>query len=258
MSEWFEKEDFWITFAPIMFDDARWREAPTVAKFVKKIARLKDGDSVLDAGCGLGRISVELAALNLDVTGVDIIRSELDAAKESASAEGVSLKLIKADLRNFISPQKFDCAVNLYTSFGYCDSKQDDFKIIKNICENLKKGGIFILECVSRETAILYFTKGEIFTRAGFKVVTNFSVEGAWEGLRSQWTLYDEKTTDLQIEKGEAKPAANHIFVQRLYSAPDLCEKIVECGFSQAKIYGDFDFSPYDENAKTMVIVAKK
>ena len=124
--QWFEKEDFWINFAPIMFDDARWTEAPTVAEYVKKIANLKKGDSVLDAGCGLGRISVELAALGLDVTGVDIIQAELDAAAESAQDEGVPLKLINADLRTFTSEKKFNCAINLYTSFGYCDTIEED------------------------------------------------------------------------------------------------------------------------------------
>jgi hypothetical protein len=29
-------------------------------------------------------------------------------------------------------------------------------------------------------------------------------------------------------------------------------------GFKSAEIYGDFDFSPYNEKARTMVIVAKK
>ena len=52
MKQWFEEEDFWINYAPIMFDDARWAEAPDVAEYVKKIANLKEGDSVLDAGCG--------------------------------------------------------------------------------------------------------------------------------------------------------------------------------------------------------------
>ena len=128
-TEWFEKEDFWITFAPIMFDDARWAEAPDVAEYVQKLAGLQQGDSVLDAGCGLGRISVELALLGLDVTGVDIIQAELDAAKESASDEGVPLTLINADLRTFTSDKKFDCVVNLYTSFGYCDTIEEDMMI---------------------------------------------------------------------------------------------------------------------------------
>ena len=117
MSQWFEKEDFWITYAPIMFDENHWKEAPAVAEYVKKIAKLSEEDSVLDAGCGLGRISVELAALGLNVTGVDIIEAELQAAEESANAEGVKLNLVKADLRTFSEQKKYDCVINLYTSF---------------------------------------------------------------------------------------------------------------------------------------------
>nr|MCR5764468.1 class I SAM-dependent methyltransferase [Treponema sp.] len=61
MAEWFESEDFWTTYGPIMYDDNLWAEAPDVADYVCKIARLKKGSKVLDAACGIGRISVELA-----------------------------------------------------------------------------------------------------------------------------------------------------------------------------------------------------
>ena len=247
--DWFESENFWTQYAPIMFDDARWAEAPAVAQYVKDLAGLTSGSKVLDAGCGLGRISVELAALDLDVTGVDIIQSELDAARESAEAEGVPLTLINHDLRTFCAPGKFDCAINLYTSFGYCATIEEDMQILRNIADSLKPGGTFILECTSRETAILYWTPGEEFERAGYKVVTHFEVVGAWEGLRSQWTLYPLDHTDKVID---------HTFVQRLYPASFLRDKLLDFGFSSAEVYGDYDLSPYNEKARTMILIAKK
>ena len=231
-----------------MFDDARWAEAPTVAQYVKDIAGLGEGDKILDAGCGLGRISVELAALGLDVTGVDIIQSELDAARESAEAEGVPLALINHDLRSFQAREQFDCAINLYTSFGYCATIEEDMKILKNIADSVKTGGTLIMECTSRETAIMYFTAGEEFERAGYKVVTHFEVVGAWEGLRSQWTLYPL----------ESKQAIDHTFIQRLYPATFLRDKLIDFGYSKVNIYGDFDKSPYNEHARTMLIIGKK
>ena len=246
--DWFESENFWTQYAPIMFDDARWAEAPTVAQYVKGIAGLGEGDKILDAGCGLGRISVELAALGLDVTGVDIIQSELDAARESAEAEGVPLTLINHDLRSFQAREQFDCAINLYTSFGYCATIEEDMKILKNIADSVKTGGTLIMECTSRETAIMYFTAGEEFERAGYKVVTHFEVVGAWEGLRSQWTLYPL----------ESKQAIDHTFIQRLYPATFLRDKLIDFGYSKVNIYGDFDKSPYNEHARTMLIIGKK
>lgn len=246
--QWFENEDFWNNYSPIMFDSNRWAEAPTIAEKLTLIAGLKKGTTILDAGCGPGRISVELAKLGYDVTGVDLIQSELDAAKESADDEEVELNLVKADLRNFKSEKKFDCAINLYTSFGYCATIEEDVQILKNIFDSLKEDGFFVLECLSRETAILYFTEGEWFERAGKTVLTEFSFEGSFEGLRSKWILIDDKTGQRM----------EHEFVQRLYSAIELKRILVGIGFKSCEIYGDFDFSPYNEKARTMVLVARK
>ena len=138
--------------------------------------------------------------------------------------------------------------LNLYTSFGYCDTIEEDVQILQKIYSNLRDDGFFILENLSRETAILYFTEGEWFQRAGKTVLTQFTVEGAWEGLRSKWILIDEKTNE-RIE---------HEFVQRLYSGVELKRILTGIGFKSVEIYGDFDFSPYNEKARTMVIVARK
>lgn len=245
--QWFENEEFWKRFAPIMFDAERWAEAPCVAEYIVKNASLEKGSAILDAGCGPGRISLALASLGMDVTGVDIIQSELDAAKESADDEGLPITFLNKDLRFFRAKRKFDCAVNLFTSFGYCDTCQEDFSILKNIARALKKGGTFILETTCRETAILYFTEGEQFERNGLSVTTHFSVEGAWEGLRSNWTITDKNGG-----------IYTHEFVQRLYAATELRDMMLKAGFKTAVITGDFDGSPYNQHARTAVITAQK
>ena len=245
--EWFEDEDFWLNYSPIMFDSQIWAQAEGTALACVELAGLKKGNAVLDACCGPGRISVELALCGMDVTGVDITQPFLDAAAESAKDEGVALTLINHDMRTFESSKKFDAAVNVFNSFGYCDSIEDDMKIVRSIFESLKKGGTFILECISREIAVRYFTEGEWFERDNKTVLTKFSVQGAWEGLNSKW---------IYIEKNGKR--VEHEFTQRLYSAADLRERLLAMGFSSADVYGDFYKAPYDYNAKTMVLVAVK
>lgn len=246
--EWFENADFWLNYGPIMFDGQQWSQAHGIAEKCIELAGLKEGNSVLDACCAVGRISIELALGGMNVTGVDITQPFLDAAKESAEDEGVTLELINQDMRSFKSKKKFDAAVNIYNSFGYCDKIEDDIKILKQIYKSLKKGGVFILECISRESALKFFTPGEWFERAGKTVLTEFTVDGAWEGLRSRWILIDKdgKKTD-------------HTFVQRLYSAAELRDILKkECGFKTAEVYGGFNKEHYDQNLSTMVIVARK
>lgn len=245
--QWFEKEDFWLNYGPIMFDEQHWAEAHGIAERCIEIANLKEGSTVLDACCGPGRISVELALLGMNVTGVDIMQTYLDTAAESAKDEEVELTLLNKDMRTFKTKKKFDAAVNIYNSFGYCDTIEDDTKILKSIIASLKKGGIFIMECISRETAVKYFTEGEWFERAGKTVLTEFSVEGAWEGLRSKWTLISSDGTRTE-----------HCFVQRLYSAIELSNTLRSLGCSNIEIYGGFDLRSYDQNASTMVLVCTK
>lgn len=246
--EWFEEENFWLNYGPVMFDSQHWAEARGIAEAVQKLAELKEGNSILDVCCGPGRISVELALLGLKVTGVDITQPFLDAAKETADDEDVQLTLINQDMRTFTCQEKFDCAVNVYNSFGYCDKIEDDIKILKSVHGALKDEGTFILECISRESAIKYFTPGEWFERAGKTVLTEFTIEGAWEGLRSRWILIGKDGTKI-----------DHTFIQRLYSAAELRDILVkECGFKSAEVYGGFNGEAYDQNLSTMVIVARK
>lgn len=246
--EWFENEDFWLNYGPIMFDEQQWAQANGIAQKCIELAGLEKDSSVLDVCCAVGRIGIELALLGMDVTGVDITQPFLDAAKESADDEGVTLNLVNHDMRTFNSRKKFDCAVNIYNSFGYCDSIEDDIKILRQVHKNLKKGGTFILECISRESAIKYFTPGEWFERAGKTVLTEFSVVGAWEGLRSRWILIGKDGTK-----------TDHTFVQRLYSAAELRDILTgQCKFKSAEVYGGFNQEPYDQNLSTMVIVARK
>ena len=245
-TQWFESESFWTDYAPVLFDEERWSEAAGVAESVVRMAELTAGDRILDAGCGPGRIAVELAALGMNVTGVDLIGAYLAAARESAEAEGVEIEWIRGDLRLFRRPNAFEAAFSLYTSFGYCQTEEEDLLILKNIAASLKPGGRFILECVSRETALLHFTPGETFERGGFRVTTRFDLINGNRGLLSRW----------DIDNGTV--SRTHSFVQRLYAAEELCTILKSIGFSQTALYGTWNGAPYDSNADTMILLARK
>jgi 2-polyprenyl-3-methyl-5-hydroxy-6-metoxy-1,4-benzoquinol methylase len=70
--------------------------------------------SVLDAGCGTGRVAIELARRGLEVVGLDADPGMLSAAR----AKAPDLEWVLADLSDFElsaadgpGPRRFDCVV---------------------------------------------------------------------------------------------------------------------------------------------------
>jgi 2-polyprenyl-3-methyl-5-hydroxy-6-metoxy-1,4-benzoquinol methylase len=74
-----------------------------------------DAASVLDVGCGLGRLSAKLALPNREVTGVDL-SPEMIARASNAGRSSRQLKFLCGDFleRDFIS-QRFDCVISAAT-----------------------------------------------------------------------------------------------------------------------------------------------
>ncbi|WP_179471991.1 class I SAM-dependent DNA methyltransferase [Mycolicibacterium vinylchloridicum] len=81
--------------------DARWKSLADAgqnihgeADLVESILRESGGHSVLDAGCGTGRVAIELASRGFVVAGVDADAAMLAAAR----AKAPDLRWIEADL----------------------------------------------------------------------------------------------------------------------------------------------------------------
>ncbi|MCX8013376.1 MAG: class I SAM-dependent methyltransferase, partial [Rectinema sp.] len=90
-TEWFTDETFWETFAPFMFDENRWMLAEPEVDSICALTGIEPPAQVLDLCCGTGRHSLAFARKGFAVTGVDITASYLEAARESAQAEGLKL-----------------------------------------------------------------------------------------------------------------------------------------------------------------------
>src|SRR4051812_1209788 len=58
----------------------------------------------LELGCGTGTNSVWLAQQGFEVTGVDVAPLAIDRAKERASAAGVTVRFVVADLLDMPEP----------------------------------------------------------------------------------------------------------------------------------------------------------
>jgi len=90
--------------------DRRWEELAAAGQNVHGEADLVENQgprSVLDAGCGTGRVAIELARRGIDVTGVDVDAAMLDKARTKAP----HLAWILSDLTTLDLDRTFDVVV---------------------------------------------------------------------------------------------------------------------------------------------------
>jgi len=121
---WYEQlfDERYLTFYPVI------RREPVAAHAARQVADLLGlgaGQRVLDLGCGTGRYAVALARLGLEVTGLDLSRTLLSQARETARREDVALSWLERDMRDLDDLGPFEGCVSLYTAFGFLGDEED-------------------------------------------------------------------------------------------------------------------------------------
>jgi len=98
---------------------------------------------VLDAGCGTGRIAVELAKLGHEVTGIDLHQESLLAAQGHAKDMGVSIVFMQGEILKTLkgwANESIDLVICLEVLYVCSDYRQ----IIEEFYRVLKPGGLFM------------------------------------------------------------------------------------------------------------------
>lgn len=95
--------------------------------------------SVLDAGCGTGRVAIELARRGLDVAGVDLDPDMLASARRKAP----ELEWHQGDLATVSVPRRFDAAVMAGNVMIFV-APGTEKAVVANVARHLRPGGLLV------------------------------------------------------------------------------------------------------------------
>jgi SAM-dependent methyltransferase len=114
------------------------------ADFLIRHCALRPGSAVLDLPCGEGRVSIELAARDIAVTGIDIAPGQIELARAAAAQRGLTNDWRVGDMR---APPRgpFDAAFCWGDSFGYMDDAGNR-AFLAAVHQVLRPGGRFAME----------------------------------------------------------------------------------------------------------------
>lgn len=132
---WFDSPLYEALYAHRDYDDAH-----LLAELIARHAPVDRYQRLLDVACGRGRHSLNFAQRGYQVTGVDLAPSAIQKAKNQAKNAGVEAQFVIGDMRNALHDH-FDLIVNLFTSFGYFPTDEENEQPLKAMAEMLNPNG---------------------------------------------------------------------------------------------------------------------
>jgi SAM-dependent methyltransferase len=207
---------------------------------------LRPGTSVLDLGCGYGRIAVPLAKSGCIVTGLDGNSTMLRKAAEYAGSAAVDITFVHRDMQDAEPlPGEFDAVVNMSTAFGYADDPDGDLAALESVCKALRPGGLFLIDLENRDSKIRT-ARSARFEMAG----TTIECRREFDALSGRW-----REAMSWVQDGTPDSA---VFSVRLYSATEVIDLLGRSGLAFVRAWGWFDGSPYDIDSRRMILLARR
>ncbi len=125
-------------------EDAYFRDHPLFRADTEALrSRWTEPGSLIDLGCGAGRLSLDFARRGFDVTSVDLSQPMLAKVREKARLEDLSIRTVRANLCRLgcFPGANFDMAIAMFSTLGMIRGAVPRRRAMVEIHRVLKPGG---------------------------------------------------------------------------------------------------------------------
>jgi ubiquinone/menaquinone biosynthesis C-methylase UbiE len=220
-------------------------EADTIVRLLE----MKRGEALQDIACGYGRHALVLTAKHgQEVTGIDISRGLIDAAKKNAGQGGLKIRYEVKHAADIAWKNSFNTAIIVNNSFSLIAPEQAQ-SVLEKAYRALKPGGHLFLDIDNKPYNCRY---GE-YTARWHRWPLGLTLE---EGYFHR-NISVETNRDCSLVKGSDR-IHEFIIFKRIYAEHEITELLRKSGFKVTQTYGDWDLTPLTEASPKMILVAAK
>ncbi|WP_207311555.1 class I SAM-dependent methyltransferase [Lentzea alba] len=204
------------------------------------VVGFSSGRRVLDAPCGSGRHSVELASRGYSVTGLDISAEAISHARESSADVDWHLD----DVRN-LSSHGFsaDLAICMGNSFGYLDHAENQ----QFLTALAAVAPVAVLDYGCAAESLLPSLPGEIRMSAGG---VDMVAANSYDVSAGRLSIDFEFTDGERTQRSTA--------VQHVYTAAELSRMLRSAGYGSVELFGDTYGSAFGIGSHRLLVVARR
>jgi SAM-dependent methyltransferase len=221
------------------------RDENEAAYFIQRLLdeiELPEHSQVLDLACGKGRHSITLFDAGYRVVGLDLSKNSIDHLKDK---EREGLEFYEWDMRERFRASHFDCVFNLFTSFGYFDSMEDNLRVIDAVEYGLKKNGLLVLDYLNPDS--ISSQKEEIQEK---------DIDGYSFKTRKQ-IKNNKIVKDILVKDGDKE--LRFFESVQLLGLDDFKAMFKQSGLKLEKVFGDYKLGSYEpESSPRLIMIARK
>ena len=240
--EWFD-EWFNTIYYHILYKHRDDNEAVLFIDNLISYFKIQKDERILDLACGKGRHSIYLNQKGFDVEGIDLSEQNIFHASQFKNDR---LKFEVKDMRDVYKPNSFNYIFNLFTSFGYFDTKEANLNVINAAMTSLKKNGILLIDFLNPYVVINNLVKSESKTieNVNFNISRSFTEN---EYILKRIEVIDHSQKFEFYEKVKA--------IRR----QDFLNYFDEMGIEVLDIFGDYQLNEYVmEASPRLIFIVKK
>lgn len=209
--------------------------------------------SVLELGCGYGRVAAHLAARGHAVTGIDN-----DEGLIAMSPAG--FEVVREDMRSFSLATRFDRVIIPHSGIYCLLSEADARDCLARAYEHLAPEGRLVLDAYAAD-AFHDHARPEDQDDDHLDPVGVVTVDERNHDVfeSSVWDRTTQRLTAsyLYIEQ-ESGEAVTGVIEQRYLLREQIEALLAEAGFVEVSVAGDFEEGPYDDDSDLLVVTAQR
>jgi len=206
--------------------------------------------TAVDLACGTGSVTLLLAQMGLQVTGVDMSEEMLMVASQKAQELENMPRFVCQRLERLYLPRAVDLAVCALDSLDYIVEPENCREAIRRVYKALNPGGIFIFDVNTPEK--LRAMDGQVF------LDEDEDVYCVWRGEFDRQTNICSYGMDLFQRRGEMWERSFEEHREYAYSAETLVDYLKEAGFTRIRVYADREFRDPCPGEQRIYLKARK
>lgn len=229
-------------------------EAAQVTRMLSERLGLTRSHRLLDLCCGPGRHLVFLRECVGEAVGFDLSAALLNYAaehlRETLMPDTIErATLVRGNMRHLpFAPASFDRVVNLFTSFGYFKTDDENASVLTEVGRLLCPGGRFAIDHINREHLLAHFTPRSERTLS----------DGSRVDETRHWRVESERVEkDVVLTRPDGSTLEWNESV-RVFEPESLEAMLIAAGLRPIERLGNYTATPWTPQSERLIILAER